>query len=66
MAMATATTNPRTPPTLTDSRCESQRRTTTDDDGYADNWTDYYNGTNAQGIFIDACPTEWGNSTRRI
>ena len=37
----------------------------TDDDGYADNWTALYNGSNAEGIQLDACPTEWGNSTRR-
>ena len=37
----------------------------TDDDGYADNWTALYNGSNAEGIQIDACPTEWGNSSRR-
>mgnify|MGYP001161365262 FL=1 len=37
----------------------------TDDDGYADNWTALFNGSNAQGIQLDACPTEWGNSTRR-
>ena len=37
----------------------------TDDDGYADNWTALYNGSNAEGIQLDACPSEWGNSTRR-
>ena len=37
----------------------------TDGDGYADNWTSFYNGTNAQGIQLDACPTEFGNSSRR-
>lgn len=37
----------------------------TDDDGYADNWTALYNGSNAEGLQLDACPTEWGNSTRR-
>ena len=37
----------------------------TDQDGYADNWTEYYNGSNAQGVQLDSCPTEWGNSTRR-
>ena len=37
----------------------------TDDDGYADNWTSLYNGSNAEGIQLDACPSEWGNSTRR-
>ena len=37
----------------------------TDDDGFADNWTALYNGSNAEGIQLDACPTEWGNSTRR-
>ncbi len=35
----------------------------TDGDGYADNWTALYNGTNAQGIQIDACPEVWGNSS---
>ena len=37
----------------------------TDDDGFADNWTALYNGSNAEGLQLDACPTEWGNSTRR-
>jgi hypothetical protein len=37
----------------------------TDDDGFADNWTALYNGSNAEGIQLDACPTEGGNSTRR-
>jgi hypothetical protein len=35
----------------------------TDFDGYANNWTSSYNGTNAEGIQLDACPDVWGNST---
>lgn len=35
----------------------------TDLDGYANNWTSSYNGTNAEGIQLDACPDVWGNST---
>ncbi len=35
----------------------------TDGDGFADNWTAMYDGSNGEGIQLDACPLEWGNST---
>ena len=35
----------------------------TDGDGYPDIFTDYYNGSNAQGLRIDGCPLVAGNST---
>lgn len=34
-----------------------------DDDGYPDAFTDYYNGTNAEGLQIDGCPLVAGNSS---
>ena len=34
-----------------------------DEDGYPDVFTEFYNGTNAQGLQIDGCPLVAGNST---
>lgn len=34
-----------------------------DDDGFPDNWTAMYNGSNAGGLVLDACPFDWGNAT---
>ena len=34
-----------------------------DGDGYPDVFTEYYNGSNAQGLQIDGCPLVAGNST---
>ena len=61
---ATATTNQKMRPIQTASHNAKQRPTipmTTDM-----RTTDFfYNGSNAEGI-SDACPSEWGNSTRRL
>lgn len=35
----------------------------TDEDGYPDVFTEFYNGSNAQGLQIDGCPLVAGNST---
>jgi len=35
----------------------------TDDDGYPNNWTAQYNGSNSDGLVLDACPDDWGNAT---
>ena len=35
----------------------------TDEDGYPDVFTEFYDGTNAQGLQIDGCPLVAGNST---
>ena len=35
----------------------------TDDDGYPNNWTAQYNGSNSEGLVLDACPNDWGNAT---
>lgn len=37
-----------------------------DMDGYADNWTAEYNGSNGMGLELDGCPNQWGNSTRPV
>ena len=34
-----------------------------DGDGYPDNFTEFYDGSNAQGLQIDGCPLVAGNST---
>ena len=34
-----------------------------DEDGYPDLFTDYYNGSNAEGLQIDGCPLVAGNSS---
>jgi len=34
-----------------------------DEDGYPDTFTDYYNGSNADGLQIDGCPLVAGNSS---
>jgi hypothetical protein len=35
-----------------------------DFDGYPDQWTIYYNGTNSAGLVLDGCEGQWGNSTK--
>ena len=40
--------------------------TDNDLDGYPDEWTDLYNGTNNNGMVLDGCLDEWGNSTSPV
>ena len=35
----------------------------TDGDGFPDDFTSFYNGTNAAGIYLDGCPLTFGNSS---
>ena len=35
----------------------------TDLDGFPNNWTAQYNGSNSEGLVLDACPNDWGNAT---
>ena len=35
-----------------------------DFDGYPDQWTTFYDGTNGAGLVLDGCPGLWGNSTK--
>ncbi|MDP6869615.1 MAG: FG-GAP-like repeat-containing protein [Candidatus Poseidoniaceae archaeon] len=34
-----------------------------DNDGYPNDWTVQYNGSNAKGLLIDGCPNQYGNSS---
>ena len=38
----------------------------TDGDGYPDDWTALDNGSNRGGLFLDNCPSVWGNSTSTL
>jgi len=40
--------------------------TDNDLDGYPDEWTELYNGTNNNGLVLDGCLDEWGNSTSPV
>ena len=40
--------------------------TDNDLDGFPDEWTDLYNGTNNNGLLLDGCLDEWGNSTSPV
>ena len=38
----------------------------TDDDGFPDSFTEFYNGSNSDGLYIDGCPLVYGNSTNPL
>ena len=38
----------------------------TDNDGYPDSFTDFYNGSNSGGLYIDGCPLVSGNSSNPL
>jgi len=40
--------------------------TDNDLDGFPDEWTALYNGTNNNGLLLDGCLDEWGNSTSPV
>ena len=40
--------------------------TDNDLDGFPDEWTQLYNGTNNNGLVLDGCLDEWGNSTSPV